>query len=80
MDCGPARSVSTSYLGKNHHLVGLEAPVTLAKSLNFTDSQREEILEEKKETGNLLSETKGQCGWFPIPTPHWCVSHSQTYL
>ena len=34
--------------GKNHHLVGLEAPVTLAKSLNFTDSQREEILEERE--------------------------------
>ena len=28
MDCGPARSVST-YLGKNHHLVGLEAPFTV---------------------------------------------------
>ena len=48
MDCGPARSVSTSYLGKNHHLVGLEAPVTLAKLLNFTDSKRGEILEERE--------------------------------
>ena len=48
MDCGPSRSVSTSYLGKNHHLVGLELPSPFAKSLNFTDSKRGEILEERK--------------------------------
>ena len=24
----------------------------------------------EEETGNLLSETKGRYGWFPIPTPH----------
>ena len=68
MDCGPARSVSTSYLGKNHHLVGLEAPVTLAKSLNFTDSQREEILEERErsdrnEKGMNLRLDVGQKGF-----------------
>ena len=31
MDCGPARSVSTSLSGKNSPPGGLRAPVTLAK-------------------------------------------------
>ena len=39
MDCGPARSVSTSLSGKNSPPGGLRAPVTLAKSIpNPTDS------------------------------------------
>ena len=39
MDCGPARSVSTSLSGKNSPPGRLRAPVTLAKNIpNPTDS------------------------------------------